>query len=112
MPFVDNRTLQEALLASHMAGHVTNECYAMFEDISKQRIRRMLKHNVEEHFDQMLTWCVDKCLRIWQNYSFKRDNAFAYFVTVIDNTCKLYFKCNDVYFVSIDEQDARLSEKS
>lgn len=110
MAYVNNTMLQEALLQSHLAGHVTEDCYKMFDDIAKQRIKIMLKYNIAEHYEAMRMACVDKCLRIWQNYSFKRDNAFAYFVTVIDNTCKLYFIQNDIQTISIEEQEARYKD--
>ena len=100
----------EALLASHLAGHITEECYKMFEHISKQRMKILLKYDVDRHYDAMLAKCVDKCLKVWTSFSFQRDNAFAYFVTVIDNTIKLYYMQNDAKIVSIDAQEEHYQE--
>lgn len=110
--YVDNTKLFEALLASHEAGHVTTELYNLFEAIAKQRIKLLLKYDKEKHYDLMLAKCVDKCLKIWQNFKFNNDNPFAYFVTIVDNSIKLYFMQNDIKFVSIDEQEERYAEKS
>lgn len=110
MAYVNDNSLSEALLASHSVGYVTEECYKMFEDIAKQRLKRLLKYNTE-YYDEILANCVDKCCKIWHSYSFKRDKPFAYFVTVIDNTIKLFFMVHtDVHFVSIDEQEERYAE--
>lgn len=111
MAYVNNTTLLEALLASHAAGTVTQECYEQFEHICRQRIRVLLKYDVQQHQEPMLVKCMDKCLKIWPNFKFNRDNAFAYFVSVIDNTIKLYYMQNDAKLISIDEQEEMYSEK-
>lgn len=110
MAYVDNTKLMEALLASHEQGSVTAECYSMLESICKQRIYLYLKYDVKRHYDAMLCKCIDKCLKVWTNFRFENNNAFAYFVTIIDNTIKLYFMQNDAKFVSIEEQEARYAE--
>jgi predicted glycoside hydrolase/deacetylase ChbG (UPF0249 family) len=111
MAYVDNTRLLEALLDSHAHGHVTEECYNMFKSIAEQRINLLLKYDRKRYHDEMLAKCIDKCLKIWTSYSFKRDNAFAYFVTVIDNTCKLFFMQHaDAKIVSVDEQEQRFRD--
>jgi hypothetical protein len=112
MSYVDNNQLLEAMLASHMAGQITPDCYELFEDIVKQRVHAQLKHNVNAHKQDMIAFCMDKILRVWQNYTFDRDNPFAYFYTVIDNAIKLYFAKNQMQMqqVSIEEQDARFAD--
>lgn len=119
MAYVKNEQLLEAMLDSHMAGHVTAECYKLFENIVKQRVNVYLKTNVAQHKKPMTDMCMDKILKVWQNFSFNRDNPFAYFYTVIDNTIKLYFAKNCpmdengnqlVTMISIDEQEERLQD--
>jgi len=119
MAYVQNQKLLEAMLESHMAGRLTDECYKQFEDIVRQRVKVHLKKNVIEHKQAMIDACMDKIMRIWQNFSFTRDNPFAYFYTVIDNSIKLYFAKHCpldengqplVTMLSIDEADARFND--
>lgn len=105
MAYVNNVDLLEALLQSHAAGHITEQCYKYFEQISEQRINIMLKYDKDQHHEPMKIACVDKCCKVWQNYKFDRDNAFAYFISVIDNTIKLYFMQNPAKIISIDAQE-------
>lgn len=119
MPYVQNEKLLLAMLDSHAAGKITPECYRLFEDIVKQRVNVHLKTNVAQHRQPMIDMCMDKIMRIWQNFSFERDNPFAYFYTVIDNTIKLYFAKNCpmdehgnqlVTMISIDACEERFAD--
>jgi hypothetical protein len=105
MAYVDNIRLIEALLESHKAGGLTKECYILFQNICKQRIRLYLKYDRDQHYDAMLTDCMNKVLKVWQNFKFSQDNAFAYFVSVIDNSIRLYFASHPLKFTSIESMD-------
>lgn len=111
MAYVNNDKLLEALLASHAVGHLTNECYLLFENIVKQRIYKFLKYNRDIHEEAMKTLCMDKLLRVWHSFKFENDNPFAYFVTIIDNSIKLYFIQNQLEYVSIEQQNEKYKKQ-
>jgi hypothetical protein len=104
MAFVNNTELLEELLASHENGGLTENCFKLFDSICKQRIFVMLKHNRALHYDLMLSKCMDKLILVWKSYKFDQDNAFAYFVSVVDNAIKRYFIDNamELEMVSLD----------
>lgn len=110
MAYVKNDALMQALLASHAQGKLTAECYTMFEQIVDQRIRKLFQHSLEAHYDVCFDWCIDKVTRIWHSFKFENDNAFAYFVSVIDNTIKLYFLKNDIFIVNIDAVNQKFAD--
>ena len=110
--YVDNDDLLRALLASHAMGQLTYECLDLFEKIVKQRIYKYLVYNRDVHFEPMLDFCMNKLYRVWHAFRFENNNAFAYFVSIIDNSIRLYFADNQIQYVSIDEQNERFNEKA
>lgn len=104
MAYVTNEDFKMHLLASHRAGKLTIPAYKAFNDIVDMRINKMLVHNKNQHKDAMKVKCMTKIELIWQKYKFDRDNAFAYFVSIIDNVIKRYFIDNQIEMLSINHQ--------
>jgi hypothetical protein len=105
MAYVNNIELSEALLESHEQGTLTTGCFNLFNDIVKQRVNLMLKHNKALHYDLMMACCIDKLTVVWIRYDFStHDNPFAYFVSIVDNAIKRYFIDNqmDMENISLD----------
>lgn len=91
MAFVHNTELNEELLNSHEFGALTERAYQLFYMIIKHRIDKMLVFDKEIHFDAVQVKCIEKVELIWQNYKFTQSNAYAYFVSIVDNVIKRYF---------------------
>lgn len=109
--YVTNEQLSLALLQSHYEGHLTYECMRLFRNIITMRVHRYLKYNKDEHELAMIEFCEAKVCRVWHSFRFKdRDKPFAYFVTIIDNSIKLYFMKNQLQFTSIEAQNARFDD--
>jgi hypothetical protein len=91
MAFVKNTELNEELLNSHEYGHLTERAYNLFHSLIKHRIDKLVKYDKEIHCDAIQVKAIEKIELVWQNYKFTHSNAYAYFVSTVDNVIKRFF---------------------
>lgn len=102
MAYVNNKELMDCLLECHAVGYLTPLAYQQFDLIIKQRLYYYNQKSYMIEYEEMQCHCMDKVERVWKNFKFDKDNAFAYFVSVIDNVIKAYFSVHTIKFVSLD----------